>query len=135
MANTILQEDRVLISKVFNEVHRGDIVSFKYPKDHSIEYVKRIVGLPNEKIEIKNNKVFINGKELAEQVLYVKPELKDNNQFDLTIPLKVIGRQKVINNPLYAIYLQDTKEKDITELMINGQKYSITEPFLIPQDS
>ncbi len=41
---------------------RGDVVVFKYPKDTSINYIKRVVGLPGDTIEIKRKIVYINGK-------------------------------------------------------------------------
>ncbi len=51
---------------------RGDIIVFKYPKDTSIWYVFRVVGLPNETLEIKDNRVWIDGVILDEG--YIKPE-------------------------------------------------------------
>jgi signal peptidase I len=41
---------------------RGDVVVFKYPKDLSVNYIKRVVGLPGDTIEIRNKVVFINDK-------------------------------------------------------------------------
>ncbi len=43
---------------------RGDIVVFDYPGDRSIDYIKRIVGLPGDDIRYENNKLFVNGKEM-----------------------------------------------------------------------
>lgn len=43
---------------------RGDIVVFDYPGDRSIDYIKRIVGLPGDEIRYENNKLFVNGKEM-----------------------------------------------------------------------
>jgi signal peptidase I len=40
----------------------GDVVVFRFPKDRSIDYIKRVVGTPGDTIEIKNKKVFINGQ-------------------------------------------------------------------------
>ena len=39
---------------------RGDVIVFKFPKDKSINYIKRVIALPGDKIEIKNKVVFVN---------------------------------------------------------------------------
>jgi signal peptidase I len=49
---------------------RGDIVVFNYPEDVHKCYIKRVIGLPGEKVEIKNNTVYINGQAISES--YVK---------------------------------------------------------------
>jgi signal peptidase I len=41
---------------------RGDIIVFKYPLDPSTDYIKRVVGLPGDKVEVRNDEVFINGR-------------------------------------------------------------------------
>ena len=43
----------------FNDPERGEVIVFKYPLDTSQYYIKRIIGLPGEKIKIKNNSIFI----------------------------------------------------------------------------
>ena len=58
--------DRILIDKNFGELKRGDVVTFLYPKNRSKWYIKRIVGLPGEMLEIRAGKVYINGELLAE---------------------------------------------------------------------
>ena len=45
-----------------NEPKRGDIVIFEYPHDRSINYVKRLIALPGDKVQIKDGFVVINGK-------------------------------------------------------------------------
>ena len=47
----------------FKGFNRGDIIIFEYPKNPEKEFVKRIIGLPNETIEVKSGKVFIYSKE------------------------------------------------------------------------
>src|SRR4030043_2387602 len=67
-----------------NEPQRGDIIVFRYPKDPSQYYIKRVIGLPSEKIKIKDGKIFIynsqyeNGIELTEQI-YLPDELETPN--------------------------------------------------------
>ena len=48
----------------FNEPERGDIVIFKYPDDESKLFIKRVIGLPGEKVQIKDGKVYINDSEI-----------------------------------------------------------------------
>jgi signal peptidase I len=48
-------------------IRRQDIVVFKYPNDLAKDFVKRVIGLPGEKIEIKNKQVFVNDKPLDEK--------------------------------------------------------------------
>ena len=63
--------DRVLINRNPAEFSRGDIVLFHSPEHRTMSYLKRIVGLPGETIEIREGKVFINGRPLEEP--YVDP--------------------------------------------------------------
>jgi signal peptidase I len=54
------------------EVKRGDVIAFLYPDDPSKFYIKRLIGLPNETIEIRENVVFINGNKLEEPYVQAK---------------------------------------------------------------
>lgn len=45
-----------------DEVKRGDIIVFKFPKDPQVNYIKRVMGLPGEKLKIINKKVYVNDK-------------------------------------------------------------------------
>jgi signal peptidase I len=67
MKPTLLVGDFILVNKLvyrFSEPQRGDIVVFKYPIDPNIDFIKRIIALPGEEVEVRNNQVFINGKPL-----------------------------------------------------------------------
>lgn len=48
-----------------NNPARGDVMVFKFPKDPSLDYIKRVVGVPGDKVIYKNKRLSINGKELA----------------------------------------------------------------------
>lgn len=58
--------DYLLINKFDKSFERGDVVVFRYEKDPSALFFKRIVGLPSEKVEIRDGKVYINGQVLNE---------------------------------------------------------------------
>lgn len=64
--------DRIFIGKNVEKLERGDIVTYRYPKDEAQSFIHRIVGLPGEEIEIREGRVYISGKQLKEP--YVKTE-------------------------------------------------------------
>lgn len=140
MQNTILIGDYLLVNKFIfapggkplpflpqRDIERGDIIVFKYPgfrddpnRDRSrgivpyqINYVKRVIGLPGETIEFRNNQVFINGQLLPEHRIIGDA---DDNQSALTTR-EVEPRQE--NEP-YSVYysertmLQAEKGKDLS---------------------
>lgn len=57
------------ISYRFKEPVRGDIIVFRYPRDPKQYFIKRIVGLPGETVQITGNQVFINGERVEEEYL------------------------------------------------------------------
>ena len=73
MSPTLNNGDRIFISKRVDPLQRGDIVVFYYPKDTTKSFIKRIVGLPGERIGIDSDgKVTINEQVITES--YVQPE-------------------------------------------------------------
>ncbi len=95
MENTVMTQDRVFalrLSYLFENPQRGDIVVFPLPDDESQNYLKRIIGLPGDTVEIKDGKVYINNTEepLQEDYLKEKPtgdygpyEVPENSYFML----------------------------------------------------
>jgi signal peptidase I len=82
MLPTLLIGDHLLVNKFIygikvpfsgktlvpiNDPQRGDVVVFKFPKDRSIDYIKRVVGVPGDTIEIHDKKVMINGMAVPDE--------------------------------------------------------------------
>ena len=64
VAGKVIGADRVIVAK-FLSPRRWDLVVFRYPEDPAVSYVMRLVGFPGEKIEVKDGKVWANGKMLT----------------------------------------------------------------------
>lgn len=66
MENTIMTGDRIFgnrLAYIAKDPERFDIVIFKFPDDESQLFIKRIIGLPGETVEIRDGKVYINGSD------------------------------------------------------------------------
>src|SRR5262245_37199994 len=85
MENNLLIGDHLLVNKfVFGptqsgverailpvrDIRRGDIVVFKYPDEPERDFIKRVIGLPGDVIELKSKKVFVNGQPLDEPYVH-----------------------------------------------------------------
>ena len=80
MESTLMVGDHVLVDKLtyspsdpvthhwlpYRDVRRGDIIVFRYPLDITMDYVKRAIGLPGDRIRLENKRLVLNGKPVAE---------------------------------------------------------------------
>jgi len=97
MMNTLLVGDYLLVNKLcyggtgpgdrvmpYQKIARGDVIVFHYPVDPQQHFVKRVIGLPGDKLRLVNKQVWINGKALQEPyVRYLDPP---NNMFRDNFP-------------------------------------------------
>jgi len=84
MMPTLTDQERIFINKFtyhygLGGVERGDMVVFKYPLDPSKSYIKRVVGIPGDSIQIVDGQVIRNGTPLAET--YVPEEYRDHQSW------------------------------------------------------
>jgi signal peptidase I len=103
MTPLISDQERIFINKFvyrFEPIERGDVVVFWYPLDRSKSFIKRVVGLPNDTVEIREGQVYLNGKHLSEP--YVPRESEDmNNLSAMRIPKGeyfVMGDHRISSN-------------------------------------
>src|SRR5262245_8727552 len=104
MENNLLIGDHLLVNKFMfaptetglertllpiGTIDRGDVIVFKYPEDPNRDFIKRVIGLPGETVELREKKVYINGKALEEPYAhYLLPvsgesELHEVTSFDV----------------------------------------------------
>ena len=73
MEPTLVSGEYVMVNRLsyrFGLPQRGDIIVFHFPENPKEEYIKRVIGLPGDEVEIRNNQVYINGQALNES--YIK---------------------------------------------------------------
>jgi signal peptidase I len=102
MENNLLIGDHLLVNKFvyaptmtgveravlpIDPVRRGEIIVFKYPEDPERDFIKRVIALPGETIELRKKRVFIDGRQLDEPyVRYLTPPDEDSGEdFDVRV--------------------------------------------------
>ena len=82
MAPLLSDQERIFINKFvyrFEPIERGDVVVFWYPLDRSKSFIKRVIGLPGETVEIRQGAVYVDGKLVPEP--YVPVQYEDLSDF------------------------------------------------------
>lgn len=90
MENTIMTKDRLIgfrFSYWFDEPQRGDIILFSYPVDEKQTYIKRVIGLPGEIVEIRDGKIYIDGSSEPLEEDYLKETWTwENDGYTFKVP-------------------------------------------------
>ena len=123
MENTIMSHSRVIgsrLSYLAGNPDRGDVVIFRFPDDESVYYVKRVIGLPGETVEVVDGKVYINGSETSLDEPYL-PEPMEGSYGPYEVPegcYFMMGDNR--NNSLDARFWDNTfvkKEKIVAKVL------------------
>ena len=139
MEPTLLVGDRIFVSKfsygysrysfpfgipvlnkriLFNEPKRGDVVVFKTPDSEKIDYIKRLLGLPGDKIQMINGDLFINGESV------IRKKLREDN--------KILKNGRIINVDVYKESLQNKKSFETYSYLEDGPGDN-TQMFIVPE--
>jgi signal peptidase I len=89
MENTIMTGDHVIGSRLsyrFSDPERGDIVIFRFPDNEKIYYVKRIIGMPGDTVDIIDGKVYLNGSEEPLEEPYIREPMVPEAPMHFEVP-------------------------------------------------
>ena len=103
MMPSLEDQERIFVNKFvyrLEPIERGDIVVFRYPRDPSKSYIKRVIGMQGDDIRIDGGQVYVNGKALDET--YVPSEYTDQRSYpDIVVPPHcyfVLGDHRSMSN-------------------------------------
>lgn len=93
MKPSLETQERIFINKFIyrlprtfgSDINRGDTVVFWFPNDTTKSYIKRVIGLPGDTVEVVKGTVFVNGQELSE------PYVQDENRDRLSMPPTLVA--------------------------------------------
>lgn len=74
--------ERIVVSKFlyrFWPIERGDVVVFWYPREPSVSFIKRVVGLPGDVVELRRGRLYVNDRLVQEP--YLRPEYRDQDSY------------------------------------------------------
>ena len=73
MLDTLRPGDRVLVNRVvyhLRDPHRGDVIVFHYPQDPEVVFIKRVVGVPGDRLEVRDGHLYVNGRRAPEPYVH-----------------------------------------------------------------
>ena len=96
-------QERIFVNKFvyrWEPIERGDIVVFRYPRDTSKSYIKRVIGIAGDRVRIENGQVYVNGEAVEED--YVPNDYADARSYaEIVVPANsffVLGDHRTMSN-------------------------------------
>ncbi len=103
MLPSLADQERIFINKFvyrLEPIERGDVVVFRYPRDPSKSYIKRVIAVPGDRVQVDDGRVFLNGELLPEP--YVPWQYRDARSYpEITVPPHnyfVLGDHRSLSN-------------------------------------
>jgi signal peptidase I len=155
MESTLMTGDHIIVDKLayapagpltrhllpYQDVHRGDIVVFRYPRDIRQTWVKRIVGVPGDRLRLENKQLFRNGVKLDEpytQHIFAGYIPERDDFAELTVPAGnyfamgdnrdnsddsrfwgFLPRENIIGKPVIVFWSYDATTEDLSEYSLH----------------
>lgn len=122
MAPTILPGDLIMTDKRKDHasknlgLKRGELVVFKYPRDKNMHFIKRIIGLPGDEIELRGMELYVNGKKWTSQEV---PQLEGRGDENIK-PGTIAFYEKGDSRTYRVFYLQGTAREDLSVSVPEG---------------
>lgn len=135
MRPTLLEGDFILVNKytyglrmpllgkkifALNEPKRGDILVFRFPMDTNIDFIKRVIGIPGDKISYRDKVVYVNGEPLSQKFLGIA---QDKEPSGLSYP--VSHYIESINSSKHSIYVHPTDGENLAEVTVPPGQYFV----------
>ena len=115
MSPSILAGDRILLNKSIYKIkspQRGDVIVFIYPDDRRLFYIKRIVALPGDTVEINDNKLLVNDQPLDYNAITLPPELS------LHLGKTVHAKDENNNGRSYPVLLDSAQAQNMPKTVV-----------------
>ncbi len=105
-----------------NDPKRGDVVVFRLPSDPSINYIKRIVGLPNDKIKVIDGTLYINNEKIDKQFIGNFIDVNDSDK-EITQEIPIFGETIADKKYLVLDQYQDLPQDNTLEYIVPEGHY------------